>query len=609
MKIRKTNIFLLIIFVLGLSIFSYYLREQEIRKQRQELINNGHHLIKLLSLYPQDIFQGKRKDLILRTIVQTISTKNLAYLLVHDANGRVDISLSPREIISQIPEEIEQNALVSNGLKQQSFQLPHLEPTIYEFSKPIFRDDSRSGTIRLGLTPTPVPLLTDQNTSLLGIIAFFLLLVILVSHFGISRELKSLNPHNLGVDHHGDNWALISNELLDSGQCFQFIENLRESMTAVNTRLNKLESQNVDLASKVEINTFEKGQVMRILDSVLIGFVVLDMQNFVTHVNRYGLSLMNQHYDDVIDKKIDQVLTNEPIISFLDRTPELEGSGTDHKVETTFPDIAPGKTFQVSFSYLHDNDDQAIGKILIIENITNQKLAESAKGEFIAHVAHEIRTPMTNIKSYNEMLMNNEIDDEELRIEFFNTINYEIERLNDLINNLLNISKIEMGNLVVNKGLVKSDALVQECIKSIEAAAMEKNINIETDFPDNFPNLFVDKELFRVSILNVIGNALKYTPENGQITFSLQERNGQVVFEVTDTGYGISDKDLPHVFDKFYRSEEDDVAAQKGSGLGLALVNEVIRLHDGTVEIQSERNKGTQVSINIPKEKYYLGKS
>jgi signal transduction histidine kinase len=380
-------------------------------------------------------------------------------------------------------------------------------------------------------------------------------------------------------------------------------------MNAVHKRLNRLESQNLDLASKLEINSFEKLQVMRVLDSVSLGFIVLNMQDIVIHVNSFGLSLIKQDYDEVIDKKISQVLINEPILSFLSTISELEGSGIENKLETTFPDISPGKTFQVSFSYLHDSDEETIGKILIIENITNQKLAESAKGEFIAHVAHELLTPMTNIKSYNEMLMNDQVEDEELRIEFFNTINLEIDRLNDLINNLLNISKIEMGNLVLNKGLVKSDTLVQECVKSIEAAAMEKKINIETEFPDIFPSLFVDKELFRVAIVNVIGNALKYTPENGQITFSLQEKNGQIVFEVRDTGYGIPKKDLPHVFDKFYRSEQSDIKAQKGSGLGLALVDEIIKLHDGEIDIQSEQNKGTQVSINIPKENYYLDKS
>lgn len=604
MKVRKTDLALLIIFVLGLSMFTYYLWKQESRQQKQELMDSGQQLINLLSLYPEQELQGPRRDFLLRTIVQSISAKSLAYLLVHDASGRATISLSPREIVARIPEEVTRKSLFSNGFIRQSFRSRELGTTVYEFAKPIFQNDTQAGMIRLGLKQPSVRIFTAEHVTLLGIIAFFLVLAILISHVGISRELKALKPLS-ATDHQFE-----ADAQLDSGQCLPFIENLKDSLTAMNSRLNNLETQNVDLASKIEVNTFEKAQIMSILDSVQLGFVVMDMQDQVTHVNRYGLSLMGRLYDDVIDMPIAQVLPNEDILSFLggDR-PHSEGSGLESKVETTFPDVAPEKTFQVSFSYLNDKDDEPIGKILIIENITSQKLAESAKGEFIAHVAHELLTPMTNIKSYNEMLMNNEVDDEELRIEFFNTINHEIDRLNGLVSNLLSISKIEMGNLVINKGLVKSDALVQECVKSIEAAALEKQISLETDFPDNFPYLFVDKELFRISLINIIGNSLKYTPENGQITFALHERNGHVVFEISDTGYGISPEDLPHVFDKFYRSEQDQITAEQGSGLGLALASEIIQLHDGRIDIQSEVNKGTQVSLSIPKESYHLGKS
>jgi signal transduction histidine kinase len=117
-----------------------------------------------------------------------------------------------------------------------------------------------------------------------------------------------------------------------------------------------------------------------------------------------------------------------------------------------------------------------------------------------------------------------------------------------------------------------------------------------------------DKELLKTAILNFLSNAVKYTPDNGKITLSLLEEDDQVVFEISDTGCGISEEDLPHIFDKFYRSEDPSVAEQTGSGIGLAMAAEIVHLHGGNIDVKSELKEGTQFTIRLPKEEYYLGK-
>jgi two-component system phosphate regulon sensor histidine kinase PhoR len=206
------------------------------------------------------------------------------------------------------------------------------------------------------------------------------------------------------------------------------------------------------------------------------------------------------------------------------------------------------------------------------------------------------------------MLMGGEIVDDETQKEFYNTISEETDRLARLIENLLNISKIEMGSLSLNTGLVKTRSLVKDCIAAIEAPAQKKHITIEKNLPDKFPSLVADKELLKVALINILGNAVKYTPENNTITFALTEQDNTIIFDVIDTGYGISGEDLPHVFDKFYRSAETNVAEQTGSGLGLSITLEIIHLHSGEVEVQSDLGKGTHFTISIPKEQYYLGR-
>jgi two-component system phosphate regulon sensor histidine kinase PhoR len=165
-----------------------------------------------------------------------------------------------------------------------------------------------------------------------------------------------------------------------------------------------------------------------------------------------------------------------------------------------------------------------------------------------------------------------------------------------------------MGSLTIEKGLIKGDWLFNDCMAAVEGTALKKNISIERELPDNFPSLVGDKELLKAAIINILGNAVKYTPENGHIKFMLTEQDDFIIFEVTDDGCGISKADLPHIFDKFYRSTDPHVTEQTGSGLGLALTSEIVRLHGGEIEVNSKPDEGSHFMIRLPKEEYYLGK-
>ena len=200
------------------------------------------------------------------------------------------------------------------------------------------------------------------------------------------------------------------------------------------------------------------------------------------------------------------------------------------------------------------------------------------------------------------MLMEGKVENKEMQKEFYNTISEETGRLSRLIRNLLNISKIETGSLTINKGLVKTSWLLEDCVSAIEPFALSKNITIEKILPDKFPSIVGDKELLKVAIDNLLINAVNYTPEGGTITFSINDRNNIVICEVADTGYGIADKDISHIFDKFYRSADPNIIERPGTGLGLSTTSEIIKLHGGKIEVQSESGKGTCFTIILPKE-------
>jgi signal transduction histidine kinase len=203
--------------------------------------------------------------------------------------------------------------------------------------------------------------------------------------------------------------------------------------------------------------------------------------------------------------------------------------------------------------------------------------------------------------------MDGEVNGAETTKEFYNIINTEADRLSSLVQNLLSISRMEMGNLTLNKALVKTDLLVKDSFAAIETAANNKNIFLEKNVSENSPSLMGDKELLKVAIINILTNAVKYTPQNGKVSLTLFNQNGHIFFDVVDTGCGISPKDLPYIFDKTYRSPDPLVREVSGSGLGLAITQEIIELHGGVVEVQSESGKGSQFTIKLPQEEHHLG--
>ena len=160
----------------------------------------------------------------------------------------------------------------------------------------------------------------------------------------------------------------------------------------------------------------------------------------------------------------------------------------------------------------------------------------------------------------------------------------------------------------MNPDRVQSDGLFEDCITAVEGAARKKNITIQRKLPDNIPSLIGDKEQLKGALINILGNAVKYTPENGKIHFSLSEDDNMVIFDIIDTGYGIATEDLSHIFEKFYRSSNQQVVDQQGTGLGLAIASEIISLHEGEIKVQSDIGRGTYFTVKIPKKEYYLGK-
>jgi len=608
MKIPRTLSALVFLLLVGMLIMASFLVRYEARSKKNAFQDKGAYMVSLMSLYHIQDFKRDHQELMMRTISENISGEGFLYLFVHDLQGKDIFSMASGDISSRIPPLVMTTALTNPALTTQQYKLLGMDTGVYEFSKQIFENGRKAGTIRLGLQPPPLSLFSRERITLVALMAYFVIAALILGYYGILRRLKPLRNINKSFPEDQNLTAASPREAGDS-DLQTVISGMEKSVQKFHNQIQRIKEENLSLVSRLGVATFDRRHISSILDAIFFGIIVMDAQENVVYINQYMLNLIRKKREDVIDRPLATVIENPEILSYAAQQDNILRTKALKPIEMTLPELSPGERFQIVLNYLTDSGQELTGKMITIRNITAAKMAEESQQQFIAHVAHELLTPLTNIKSYSEMLMDGEVTDREMQREFYNTINAETSRLSRLIHTLLNISKIEMGNLTINKSLVRTDWFLEGCLAAIEATAKDKHLTIEKRMPDNFPSLLADKELLQGAVINILGNALKYTPEHGKITFAISDQDEAATFEVIDTGYGIAKEDLPHVFEKFYRSGNKEITAQMGSGLGLAITAEIVRLHGGDIDMQSELGVGTHVTIRIPKEEHYLGQT
>jgi len=238
--------------------------------------------------------------------------------------------------------------------------------------------------------------------------------------------------------------------------------------------------------------------------------------------------------------------------------------------------------------------------LVIIDDITQQRVAEQARNTFIAQATHELRMPLTNIRLYVETALESGDDDPKLRAQCLNVINSESRRLEGLVSDMLNISEIEAGSLKLQLGDLRLDAMFEELENDFRAKADEKQINMVFNLPPKLPVIQADRERVMIALQNLLGNALKYTPEGGKVGVTVEAVADALSVEVKDSGFGIGETDALRVFDRFYRADDKRVRETTGSGLGLALSREVARLHGGDITVESQIDHGSTFTLTLP---------
>jgi signal transduction histidine kinase len=241
-----------------------------------------------------------------------------------------------------------------------------------------------------------------------------------------------------------------------------------------------------------------------------------------------------------------------------------------------------------------------IGVVITLRGTAHELELSQLKSDFVSNVSHELKTPLALIRMFAETLELGRARDPEKVREYYSIITRESERLTQLINNVLDFSRIEGGRKTYDLRLDDLADIVRDTVHAYSYELDKQQFIVDTEIPDGVPETLLDRNAISLAILNLLSNAVKYSGDERQIRVACGARNGALFVRVADRGLGIDEADLGKIFDKFYRARDEHVRATRGSGLGLAIVQHSVEAHGGTITVESEKGEGSTFTITLP---------
>jgi PAS domain S-box-containing protein len=349
-------------------------------------------------------------------------------------------------------------------------------------------------------------------------------------------------------------------------------------------------------------------QRMAILASIADGVVVSDENERIVVVNDAARRLMHLPKQELVGQPAAtlfvgfsedaQRATHQAMAEVADRP-----HGGQYAMPVSATLAQEQQIIQASFMPMIDERKQFVGTVIVLRDVTHEQEIAKAKNEFISIVAHELRTPMTSIKGYTDLMLQGAVGMlTEGQQHFLGIVKSNVDRLTELVNDLLDISRIEAGRIKLEPVPLRMEEIVREVCDDVAETIRERGLTLELDLPTAIPAVHTDRNRIIRVLVNLLSNAYRYTPAGGTITVSVRQVRGAVQVDVADTGIGIGEEDQERVFEPFYRANQPLVNQQTGTGLGLPIVRSLIQMLGGRLWLQSELGKGSTFSFTLPLE-------
>lgn len=366
----------------------------------------------------------------------------------------------------------------------------------------------------------------------------------------------------------------------------------------INDLVVAFDTMNNELKENLNEATRQKKQMETILLHMTDGIIAFDIAGKVIHINPAAKKFLKledeKTFEDIFDK-YDLDINVEKLI-YLD-------NWTSQEKKLILEDIS----INLFFAPFKNENDRPAGLIVVIQDITEHVKLDTMRKTFVADISHELKTPITSIMGYADTLLESEVD-EEITTKFLGRISSEAARMARLVSDLLTLSRYDTSKVKIEKTEFDLGELVKNIYDGLDFEIQKKNQKAECFVTANVPLVFADKNGIERVVVNILTNAIKYTPESGTIKVYVGFVYNDAYIKIIDTGIGIPKEDLDKIYERFYRVDKARTREMGGTGLGLSIAKEILDQNEGMIDIKSEQGKGTEVVIRIPTKQGKLNK-
>ena len=394
--------------------------------------------------------------------------------------------------------------------------------------------------------------------------------------------------------------AFVTSKLVDK----PITKLLKDANKVISTNKKEKKNKNTDeivdtfnimtdeLKENLNEMTRQKKQIETIILHMTDGIVAFDMEGKLILINPAATRLLQLLPTDTTFRKIFNYKLHIDIN--MEKIIYIENwTSSEQKVNVA------DKVINLFFAQFKDENDRPSGIMVMIQDITEHVKLDNMRKEFVADVSHELKTPITSIMGYSDTLLEGEYD-KETQERFLKVIATESRRMAKLVTDLLTLSRFDNNQILQEKTKFDLGELVKQCQNNLEIQISQKKHKVECFVTADVPPVYADKEGIERVVINILTNAIKYTPEGGNIKIYVGFVYNDAYIKVIDNGLGIPEDDLKRIFERFYRVDKARTRKMGGTGLGLSIAKEILDRNNGNIDIKSEEGKGTEVVIRIP---------
>lgn len=595
MKNNRIGMILVVSSLAVIALVVTLLLQRQQAMQAEQVRAQGLGMVRSLAALPMStLVPAPGQAGVLDSVLAYRDNPDFAYAAVSSDDGRnlAEVAHAGAIVPPAVPLALTGFAerVVAPGLNQRA---------IREFYGPLAAASGRQ-QVRIGYFE-PRPLTGMKDLQFYALIALAVFLLVPLIYLMIKREMaplaalgKQLETIAAGLPAAGPAPAGTDQDVRG------LVNRLNLYLDQAALRIRDLEHEKVAGMASSRLLEYGTNKMQAVLHCLPDGLLVLDPAGDVTFATGKIEPLLGVPVADVLSQPIDSWCRDPELRAMLGR---FRGAGPDNRSQMTIefhPMGVPDKRLWATAQTLAGHA-MAYGTLVVLRDATREHLARQAGNDFVAHVSHELKSPLNVIAMYAEMLADAGAADPATRVEAINVIQDEVERMTSLVNNLLNVSKLEMGSMRPERHRVKLEELLRDACQQARARADSKGVQLDLQVARDVAAVAVDKDLFRIALNNLLNNAIKYNRPGGSVVLAADEGENDVVIAVRDNGIGMAPEDQARVTEKFFRARETGPEQRGGHGLGLYLANQIVELHHGRLAIDSEPGQGSVFSIHLKK--------